>query len=159
MACASESEDEWKKFFETASEYARSLNHEAQSRYVSKLKYNRNTMQLPDPYSIKNGWTDDPTSWPDVTFGDIYSYLIEVPGAYSKESLKAYKSLEAYDFFVAGHVKPVAYHPISEESPYCFLKARIIPSQRVRNKPHDAWVCCVKTTGSIYCAHCTCMAG
>jgi hypothetical protein len=37
-------------------------------------------------------------SYPDLTFGDIYLYLIDTPSIYTKESMKAYKSLEAYRY-------------------------------------------------------------
>ena len=44
----------------------------------------------------KNSWGDSPTLWPDVKFGDIYTYLIDTPGPFTKESMKAYKSLDVY---------------------------------------------------------------
>jgi len=40
-------------------------------------------------------WVDDVRKWPSVEFGDLYS---ETKGPYTKESLKAYKSLEAYKY-------------------------------------------------------------
>jgi hypothetical protein len=42
---------------------------------------------------------------PSIEYGDIYSYLINRDSAYTGQSLKAYKSLEAYKYFVAGFVK------------------------------------------------------
>lgn len=96
---------------------------------------------------------------PDLTYGDIYEYLIESPGQYTKESLKAYKSFEAYSTFTCGHVKEVSYHPVADSSPFSLLKVLVIPSQRLWDKPHEAWVCLKKQDGSVYCAHCTCMAG
>jgi hypothetical protein len=78
------------------SSYASSLPIEAKLRYVSKLAYNKGTSFLPDPYALSTGWVDDPAVWPDLQFGDIYCYLIETPGQFTKESLKAYKSLDAY---------------------------------------------------------------
>ena len=77
------------------SEYVKNLTNSAKSRYLEKLTV-AGKRTLPDPYSIRNGWTADLTDWPDLTFGDIYTYLIETPGIYTKESLKAYKSLEGY---------------------------------------------------------------
>ena len=78
------------------SAHFRGLNVVARNRYLDKLKYAKGTKQLPDPYQLREGWTDSPRTWPDVTFGDIFMYLIETPGTYTKEKLKAYKSLDAY---------------------------------------------------------------
>lgn len=58
----------------------------------------------------------------------------------------------------SGHVQEVKYSD-DPDSPYCFLKAGIIPSMRTKDKPHMAWVCLSKETADVYCAHCTCMAG
>ena len=77
------------------SAYVAPLDHEARKRYLGKLKAD----SLPDPYSIPVGsWSDDVTKWPSIDFGDVYSYLIETTGPYTKEKLKAYKSLEAYNY-------------------------------------------------------------
>ena len=78
------------------SSYFRGSNVVTRNRYLEKLKYARGTKYLPDPYQLSDGWTDSPRNWPDVTFGDTYVYLIETPGTYIKEELKAYKSLDAY---------------------------------------------------------------
>ena len=140
------------------SEYVKSLDPVARSRYHSKLSYNKGASSLPDPYNLK-GWTNNPSSWPDLTFGDLYTYLIETPGIYTKESLKAFKSLEAYQFVISGHVKPLWCHSVGDNIPYCFIKGKVIPSQRINDQPHDAWVCLHKKEASVYAAHCTCMAG
>ena len=60
---------------------------------------------------------------------------------------------------MSGHVQVVEYNPIDAESPYCALRAKITPSQRITEKPHQAWVYLDKTSGSVNCAHCTCVAG
>jgi hypothetical protein len=78
------------------SDYVERLPSEAKKRYEEKLKYASGSGCLPDPYAIADGWVDDPSTWPDLQFGDIYCYLIDTPGMFTKESLKAYKSLEAY---------------------------------------------------------------
>lgn len=51
-----------------------------------------------DPYKI-DGWIDDISLWPPIEFGSIYSYLIDTPSQFTKEKLKAYKSLEAYNYY------------------------------------------------------------
>jgi len=38
--------------------------------------------RLPDPYLYCLQWEDNPVLWPDVTFGDIYAYLIDTPGRF-----------------------------------------------------------------------------
>ena len=78
------------------STYFRGSNLITRNRYLEKLKYVRGTKYLADPNQLSDGWSDSPRNWPDVTFGDTYVYLIETPGAYTKEELKAYKSLDAY---------------------------------------------------------------
>lgn len=45
-------------------------------------------------------WVDDISLWPEVEFGQIYTYLVETPGKFTRESLKAYKSLEAFNFYI-----------------------------------------------------------
>lgn len=62
-------------------------------------------------------------------------------------------------FVTSGHVQTVLYNDISTQSPFCALKCRVTPSQRLNSAPHEAWVYLAKDTASIYCAHCTCMAG
>lgn len=78
------------------SQYFNNLEVDAKSRYRKKLQYLTSINQLPDPYGLKTGWSDALTLWPDVTYGDIYNYLIDAPGEFTKESLKAYKSMESY---------------------------------------------------------------
>ena len=149
MACLSSTSD---------SQYVKTLNSVARSRYLAKLTYNKGLSTLPDPFNLK-GWENNPMLWPDVTYGDIYTYLIDMPGVYTKEALKAFKSLEAYQFFVSGHVKLLWYHSVGDSMTFCFIKGKVIRSQRINDKPHDAWICLHKSEASVYCARYTCMAG
>jgi len=49
----------------------------------------------------KNNLVDDMKLWPPVTFPDVYCYLIETPGDFTGEKLKA------YNFVISGWVKPL----------------------------------------------------
>ena len=54
-----------------------------------------------DPYKVpQEKWIDDITLWPEVEFGEIYTYLVETPGQFTKEQLEAYKSLEAFMIYL-----------------------------------------------------------
>ena len=82
--------------------YFFTLEVDAKKRYVEKLSI----LKTSDPYvqMEKRGWqniTDglDWHSWPSVEYPDIYNYLIESPNNFIGSLLKAYKSLDAYNFF------------------------------------------------------------
>ena len=142
-----------------SSSYFESLDYASQKRYVEKLKMRE--VEIPDPYSIADDlWVDNPAKWPNLEFGDIYVYLINTKGMYTKESLKAYKSLEAYNYFYNGYVQTVHHYTLTQG--ICVLKARVNPSQKAPDKGHLAWM--VVNSGSdleccIQGGHCTCMAG
>ena len=74
----------------------------ARRRYVQKVEdfsketYSRNL----DPYNIDDSECEDNiTRWPPVDFGSLYTYLIDTVGVFTRENLKAYKSLEAYNYY------------------------------------------------------------
>ena len=140
------------------SEYYNSLGYIAKKRYSEKLTVDGKEIQ--DPYEIPaDSWIDDITKWPKVEFGDLYTYLIETKGQFTKENLRAYKSLEAYNYFYNGYVRTEWYHAIS--STVCVLKARVNPSQKSADKANEAWVMLSSTevTAAVKTGHCTCMAG
>jgi hypothetical protein len=62
---------------------------------------------LCDPYLLPRGAMTpiaNSMNLPDVTFAEIFLYLINFPSSYTVESMRAYKALDAYRFFVAGKV-------------------------------------------------------
>ena len=97
--------------------------------------------------------------WPSVEYADIYTYLIDTPGVYTREKLKARKSLDGYNYFMSGHVQTCWYYAIAKDSSDCFIKAKVMPSNRVNDKPHEPRVCVDKRLGYVVSAHCTCKAG
>ena len=86
----------------TLSDATSHLEGTAKARYLEKCEI----LGLGDPYLLPQGMfiklTDETVILPPVEFGDVYIYLIEKASAYSKQALKAYKSLEAYRNFIDG---------------------------------------------------------
>ena len=96
-----------------------------EKKYEEKLITADGTV-LPDPYTLVEIWKDNVRLLCDITWADIYNYLINMPSLNTNENLKAYKSLEAYNFMVSGHVDDVAYHGNSNLPEFCFIKTKVI---------------------------------
>ena len=84
------------------SSYVLSLDTTTRMRYVDKIKVIGNI----DPYVLPdNQFKNDDSLLPPVTYPDIFTYFIYKTSYYTKQELKAYKSLEAYNQFTSGWVK------------------------------------------------------
>ena len=83
-------------------EYGKNLAIPEKERYLRRLEVlYGNSSSVVDPYEIpEERWSDDISLWPPVEFGDMYSYLVETPGQFTKEKLKAYKSLDAFNYYI-----------------------------------------------------------
>ena len=93
--------------------YFESLNENDKLAYRKKITLESGET-LPDPYSLRNDWIEDVDALPEVSWEDVTHYLIETPSIYTKGKLKAYKSLEAYDYFVCGRVQKCYYHAVEK---------------------------------------------
>jgi len=61
-----------------------------------------------DPYEIDvENMSKDPLHLPLIEYGDIYNYLINTSSAYTGQSLKAYKSLDSYNYLISGKVSDI----------------------------------------------------
>ena len=101
------------------SEYFVSLDGESRRRYIEKLKkyqikvdplWNRESKAVGGSESQRTDsatWSPDKKCFPPITYPDIYNYLIDCSSPYSKEDLKAYKSLQGYKYLTAGYVHAV----------------------------------------------------
>ena len=98
-------------------------------------------------------WID----WPSVSYADIYNYLINTPSEYTHEMLKAYKSMDGYNFYVNGWVSNIVVTQVEGKQHYLFI-ATVKHSQTLSATPLKVWVGC-KSNGEVVAAHCTCMAG
>ena len=113
-----------------------------------------------DPYTFGSGTgilKALPTNVPQIEYPDIYNFLINARSLYTKDELKAYKSLEGYKYLVAGWVNGVSIHNVTVDNTKVVLTASVRHSQAVSKAALKPWIGAEKC-GTI-CAHCSCMAG
>ena len=142
------------------SEYFKSLTDKKDKiAYTKKLTLNSGNL-LPDPWAVENEkWKQDETLMPDI-YADIVFYLLETPSEYTKDKIRCYKSLEAWHFFICGHVQDIFIYSSKETYDFIFIKTSVLPSQRQGQKEglYDTW-CVLNKAGWILAGNCTCMAG
>ena len=142
------------------SEYVRTLDPVARTRYTEKLEC-VGLSELEDPYELwrcgKFKQDDDMTKWPPVECGDIFFYFIERPGIFTRQQMKQWKSLEAYNYFQSGHVRDIRLYEVPATRS-CVVMAFVNPNQNTPENAHHSWIG-VKRDGTIITVHCTCMAG
>lgn len=100
-------------------------------------------------------WDDDMKCWAPVEKPDIVFYLLHSK-ACDLQDVKAYKSLDSYQYLTAGLVGMVHHHRINGDLAY--YKAEVGRSQSFNASPHKAWVC-VHKSGRVVTGGCSCMAG
>jgi len=147
-------------FLTMLSQYAQSLSCENLAEYKTKLTLESGIV-LPDPYAVSDSlWSNDVTAWPPLAFADIFQYFVLSTNHYSLQESKNWKSLDGYNYFANCHVQEVLLHDPGVED-WCFLLARVLPSQRqgTKSSMYTAYLVVNKKTGTISTAHCTCMAG
>ncbi|XP_063043188.1 uncharacterized protein LOC134437633 isoform X2 [Engraulis encrasicolus] len=140
------------------SEYTSHFNSSEIRLYTTKLQ----RLNISDPYnapgvlfkSISSCPEDD---LPDLRYADIHSYLVNFPSVYSGDSLRAYKSLEAYKWCQSGFVTHIQLWSIASKN--CgIITARVNHSQRLNDSQLKPWVV-VRSDGVVLGAHCNCTAG
>ncbi|XP_074614405.1 uncharacterized protein LOC141874140 [Acropora palmata] len=133
--------------------YRVTLALERRKSYDEKLKLIENI----DPYNVSNFlFSDSMELWPEIEFPDIANYLIFSTSSYTKEQLKAYKSLDAYNYFVAGWVRCIFVGKATDNIK--ILIGKVNHSQRMNETPLKPWVAATNE-GTVVTAHCNCMAG
>ena len=86
------------------SEYYWSLSEDVRKRYEEKLQKIGLDIDPYSPQELRNLNILTNIEWPNVQYPDIYHYMINTPSLYTKEDLKAYKSLDSYNYFVSGWI-------------------------------------------------------
>ncbi|CAN7977845.1 unnamed protein product, partial [Ixodes persulcatus] len=104
--------------------------------------------------SAINTWDEDMKKWPGIRGPDIIYYLLHSK-ACDLESVKAYKSLDSFNYLQSGWVGTILAHKIDTDM--TLLKAKVQASQSC-GKFHNAWVC-AKPSGEVITGGCSCMAG
>ncbi|KAG0437880.1 hypothetical protein HPB47_017248 [Ixodes persulcatus] len=92
--------------------------------------------QYPRPSCIKV-WEDNVKKCPDVRSPQIIYYLLHTK-ACDLEDVKAYKSLDSYNYFKSGWVGAVLVHEVYATT--VLLKGTVQGSQSI-NRTNDVWVC------------------
>ncbi|XP_044766704.1 uncharacterized protein LOC123322756 [Coccinella septempunctata] len=122
------------------------------SRYKQKIMCINNI----DPFSLDpSTFSTNPENFPPINNLDIVSYLVLTTSFYTRLQMKAYKSLNAYNYFKSGFVQSIGAIKIAE---FHVIVGSVKHSQRMTEAPLKAWIIS-SSDGSIECAHCTCMAG
>ena len=81
-------------------DYIKGLTHCDLKRYKSKI-----ALIGFDPYELtSDDCSDDVALWPKITYNDRLDYFVHQTNFVSKESMKAFKSLEGHNFFTSGFV-------------------------------------------------------
>ena len=90
-----------------------------------------NGTSVPDPLTLKDGWVKESegmTSWPPIYLGDIILFLMsdhpEKDVDFNQRILNEYKEGKTYRLFDSGWLKEISYTKITDDSKYCFLKAK-----------------------------------
>lgn len=135
------------------SEYYANLVDPAKKRYKDKA-----LMCGFDPYLLKKSQcTDDLAGYPSIQYPDIVNYLVLQTSWVTGSQMKAYKSMEGYNFFVSGWVNTILTKPVAGTNKVV-VTARVNHSQRARDTPLKTWLL-VERDGNVCVAHCNCMAG
>ena len=92
------------------SHYNNELDISVKKRYQEKLNSIGENFGNPYTFGPGPGITE---FMPLIKYPDIYNFLINTLSPYTKDKLNAYKSLEGYQYLVAGWVSNISVHSVS----------------------------------------------
>lgn len=100
------------------SEYFFSLDGPTKHRYCGKV----NEIGF-DPYALKKSdFSEDFAMIPRVEYPDIVNYLVLQTLWATNQQMKAYKSMDAFNFFVSGWVNVLQMKEVSEDKVVVFAR-------------------------------------
>ena len=62
--------------------------------------------------------------------GATWNYLINTPETFTGEAMEAYKSLDAYNYYISGPISEMKVNDVGENYGVIFVKALIEPGQK-----------------------------
>ena len=127
------------------------------STYEKKLL----KLEIPDPNTIpKEKRLDDITTWPRITLGNIFSYILKKKD-FDADYIGKYKDQKAYSFFDSGFVGPVLIYNLTSKKDTTFIYCEVRASQSIHENK-SLWIAFKSGASSvveILSAWCSCMAG
>ena len=109
---------------------------------------------LPDPKLISEDQKiDNLTTWPPVTLGQIFQYILN-KREFDSEYIGKYKDQKAYSYFDSGFVGEIL---TNKTGPFIILLCNVRASMSI-NEEKDLWVA-TQPDGKVLTAWCSCMAG
>lgn len=118
--------------------------------------------KLPDPMTLKLGWSVEMKNIPHFQYGELYNYMVlSKKRSIDLESNQANRqTVKSKVFQNDRHLYDVQVNSLSEDTSHCFVKAKCIRSLPDSKKPdYKVWVCLSKITGRVHSAGCDCDAG
>ena len=132
------------------SEYAKSLESLVRKRYIEKI-----SVIGMDPLFIPEEKLSTKCLSP-VEAADLVSYLVLEMSFYTKDQLKNFKVLHAYNQMVSGFITSILGQMFSDKY---VVVGKVRHSQRMNDPPVQLWII-TTNDGTILSAHCHgCMAG
>ena len=104
------------------SDYFAGLDGPAKSRYKEKV------IECGfDPYALKRSdFSENIALLPNVQYPNIVNYLVLQTSWATKTQMKAYKSVEAYNFFVSGWVNTLFMRSVETEKVAVYARVNIL---------------------------------
>ena len=100
------------------SDYFADLEGPAKSRYQEKI-----TVCGFDPYALrKSDFSENIELLPNVQYPDIVNYLVLQTSWATQTQMKAYKSMDAYNFFVSGWVNTLCKRSVDTDKVVVFAR-------------------------------------